>query len=52
MRSSKGPFVLAAAGLLSLAFTGPGQADEQNYGPFKPMPVARISRHFSCRLRS
>jgi len=40
MRNFKGLVVLAAAGLLSLAFIGAGQADEENYGPFKPVKTS------------
>jgi len=40
MRNLKGLVVLSAAGLLSLAFIGAGQADEENYGPFKPVKTS------------
>ena len=40
MTSTKGLVVLVATGLLSLAFIGAGQADEENYGPFKPMKTS------------
>ena len=40
MRNYKGLVVLAAASLLSLAFIGAGQADEENYGPFKPVKTS------------
>jgi predicted lipoprotein with Yx(FWY)xxD motif len=40
MTSFKGLVLLAATGLLSLAFIGTGLAAEENYGPFKPMKTS------------
>ena len=40
MGSFKGFVVLAAAGLLSLAFISAGLAAEENYGPFKPVKTS------------
>jgi len=40
MRKSEGLLVLAAASLLSLTFIGAEQADEENYGPFKPLKTS------------
>jgi predicted lipoprotein with Yx(FWY)xxD motif len=40
MANFKWLVALAAAGLLSLAFIGAGQADEENYGPFKPVKTS------------
>ena len=40
MRMFKRLVMLGAAGLLSLTFISRGLADEENYGPFKPMKTS------------